>query len=164
MHMTSRLSFLLLLSGIWCILNENFRPATVLIGFMVSLLTLLIMRLFLPSDSSKNHYNISPITLILFLAVLIKDIYVSAFRTIRHLLRNEINPQFVSTTTKLTNPWLQALIGNAITLTPGTVTIHVADGTFTILWLYPLTIRQKEIKKQLIKNFEDVLIREERHA
>ncbi|MBN2221849.1 MAG: Na+/H+ antiporter subunit E [Vallitaleaceae bacterium] len=164
MRLTSRLSFILLLTGIWCILNENIRLSTLIMGVFVSMVTIVILRFLLPSSSYQNYYSISPLTLILFLFVVIKDIYVSAFRTIRHLLRNEINPQFVSTTTKITNPWLQALIANAITLTPGTVTLHMADGTFTVLWLYPLSIRQKEIKKQLIKHFEDILIREDHHA
>lgn len=153
-----------LLTFIWCVLNEKFTIATIITGLLVSLVTYYILRLIQPNPQKSYSYHISALRLIYFILVVIKEIYFSAFRAIKHILKNEINPQFVATSTKIKSPWLQSLIGNAITLTPGTVTVHLSDGDYTILWLYPLTIRQKDIKRHLIQDFEDILIKEDKNA
>jgi multicomponent Na+:H+ antiporter subunit E len=159
-----RIILLIILTFIWCVLNERFSFSTVIGGLVVSLITFFLLRLIQPDQQKNFTYNISVIRLIIFVFVVFKEIYVSAYRAIKHILKNEINPQFVSTTTSIKRHWLQALIANAITLTPGTVTVHLKDGSYTILWLYPLTIRQKDIKKHLIQVFEDALIKEDRNA
>ena len=148
---------ILLLTFIWSIFNGNFRIDTILVGILVSFITMYILNIIQPHQSEKYSYHISFIHFFLFFLLLIKNIYVSAFRTIIHLIKGEINPQFVSTDTVINRLWLQSLVANAITLTPGTVTVHMADNAYTILWLYPKTIRQKDIKNHIFKDFEDVL-------
>ncbi|WZL81654.1 Na+/H+ antiporter subunit E [Vallitaleaceae bacterium 9-2] len=153
-----------LLTFIWSILNGNFRVPTLLVGVLVSLTTLYILNIIQPHQNDQYDYSISPIRLFLFLILLFKNIYVSAYKTIIHLIKGEINPQFVSADTTINRLWLQSLIANAITLTPGTVTVHMADNTYTILWLYPTTIRQKGIKQHIFKDFEDLIKKGDRHA
>lgn len=165
MKTTSRRVILsILLTFIWCVLNEKFNIVTILGGIFVSIVTFFILKLIQPDVKKTYSYNISVLRLIFFIFIVIKEIYVSAFKAIKHILKNEINPQFVATSTRIKRPWLQALIANAITLTPGTVTVHLHEGQYTILWLYPLTIRQKDIKRHLIQDFEDVLIKEDKNA
>lgn len=165
MRSTSRRVVLsILLTFIWCVLNEQFNITTILSGIFVSFVTFFILKLIQPDVKKQYTYNISALRLIFFLLVVFKEIYVSAYKAIKHILKNEINPQFVATTSRIKRPWLQALIANSITLTPGTVTIHLHEGNYTILWLYPLTIRQKDIKRHLIQDFEDVLIKEDKNA
>jgi len=165
MKTTSRRVILgILLTFIWCVLNENFNIATILSGIFVSFVTFFILKLIQPNVKKTFTYNISILRLVFFLFIVFKEIYVSAFKAIRHILKNEINPQFVATSSNIKRPWLQALIANSITLTPGTVTIHLHEGNYTILWLYPLTIRQKDIKRHLIQSFEDALIKEDKNA
>lgn len=159
-----RFYLMILLTTIWCILNETFTVSMILGGLFVSILTILLLRLLQPDPTGVNDYNISFFALLKFFIILFYDIYMSAFRAIKHLIRNEINPQFVATETKVKRPWLQALIANAITLTPGTVTIHLSEGNYTVLWLYPLTVRHKDIKKHLIDDFEPPLLKEDKHA
>lgn len=165
MRLTSRRVILsILLTFIWCVLNEQFNIATILSGIFVSFITFFLLRLIQPDIKKTYSYNISGIRLIFFIFVVFKEIYVSAYKAIKHILKNEINPQFVATSTRIKRPWLQALIANSITLTPGTVTIHLHEGNYTILWLYPLTIRQKDINRHLIHEFEAVLIKEDKNA
>lgn len=159
-----RLVLTAFLTLIWCILNEKFNIATIIGGVFVSIATFYLLKILQPDEKKFHSYNISVIQLILFILFVLKDIYVSAFRAIRHIIKNEVNPQFVATSTKIKRPWLQALIANAITLTPGTTTVHLNDGEYTILWLYPLTIRQKDIKHHLIDDFEKILIKEDKSA
>lgn len=165
MKTTSRRVILgILLTFIWCVLNEKFNLVTILSGILVSIVTFFILKLIQPDVKKTFTYNISALRLVFFLLIVFKEIYVSAFKAIGHILKNEINPQFVATSSKLKRSWLQALIANAITLTPGTVTVHLHEGNYTVLWLYPLTIRQKDIKRHLIQDFEDALIKEDKNA
>ena len=152
----NKLYIIIFFSLIWCILNEQFNLLTFFIGIIVSIITFFILSFIQPNKNIDYSYHISIFQVIIFFIILIKDIYISALLTIKHILKNEINPQFIHTYTKINNPWLQALIGNAITLTPGTVTIHMSDGSYTILWLYPTTANPKIIKKDLIDNFENI--------
>lgn len=155
---------IVLLTLIWCILNEKFTIGMIVSGVVGAIITMLFLRIIQPNPKKVYNYNISLLRLLLFFLVLFLDIYKSAFRTIKHLIKNEINPQFVATETRVKNPWMQAIIANAITLTPGTVTIHLSEGSYTVLWLYPLTIRSKDIKTHLIDDFEKILIKEDKHA
>ncbi len=150
-------TLVILLTIIWCILNERFNITTAFIGFGVSLITIQVLRFVEQKENDTYTYSISVWRLCFFFLLLIKNIYVSAFTTIKHLIKKEINPQFIGTTTTIKRVWLQSLIGNAVTLTPGTVTVHMDEDSYTILWLYPLTIRQKDIKKYLIADFEKAL-------
>lgn len=160
-YLKNHLVLIILLTGIWCILSETLSLFTVCLGFFISVISLYILKLIQPYRNKDYSSSISIVSILFFFFVLFKDIYFSAFKTIHDLLTNQLNPQFVVTSTKIKRPWLQAIIGNAITLTPGTVTIHVSDGNYTVLWLNPTTIRQKEIKRQLVQNFENILIKED---
>lgn len=156
------LVFLILV--IWLTLNENFSIPTLVGGIFVSFVTMYLLKVLQPPTSKTFNYGMGFFGLVKYLSFVILDIYRSGFRAIRHILKNEVNPQFVATSTRIKKPWLQALIANAITLTPGTVTVHLNDGDYTILWLYPLSIRPKGIKKELIQDFEDLLVKEDRRA
>ncbi len=164
LNFRKRVYLALLITLIWCVLNEKFNIATLLTGIIVSIVTLFLLKILQPPTSKTFNYSTGVIGLIRYVFFVFIDIYKSAFRTIKHILKGEINPQFVASSTRIKKPWLQALIANAITLTPGTVTIHLNDGEYTILWLYPLSVRPKRIKKTLIQDFEDLLMKEDRRA
>ena len=159
-----RVVLILLITLIWLTLNEQFNIPTAAGGLLVSIVTLYLLKVLQPPTSKTFNYSIGLFSLIKYLIFVILDIYRSAYRAIIHILKSEVNPQFVATSTRIKKPWLQALIANTITLTPGTVTVHLNDGEYTILWLYPLSIRPKGIKKALIQDFEDRLIKEDRRA
>ena len=163
-NIRNRMLFVLILTGVWCLLNEKFTLKMIVSGIAVSVITYVLLYLLQPDKNKDYSYGISFFTFLKFFVVLIVSIYESAFETIIHLIKNEVNPQFVVAETKLKRPWLQALIGNAITLTPGTVTIHLNEGSYIILWLYPTSIRQKQIRKQLIKDFETPLEKGDKDA
>ncbi len=147
----------ILLVAVWVVLNGSYTFTTFLTGLVMALITIVLLAMLHPHQSDLYDYHISPARLILFLGVLFKNIYISAFKTVINLLKGNIRPEFVTVETKIKSPWLQALIGNAITLTPGTVTIHLSSNKYVALWLYPSTTDDQEIKKELLGDFEDVL-------
>lgn len=159
--MLRRFLLLVLLILIWCILNASFSLQTVATGSIASIITLFVKQAVQPTSTKVFSYMTSPFVLIKFFLIVLYNIYISTFRAIKDILQGNINPQFVSTTTKIKKPWLQALIANAVTMTPGTVTVDMSGHTYTILWLYPKSIREKDIKKHVIQDFENALIKED---
>lgn len=154
----------LILVVIWLILNGRKDPLAVFTGLIMAVITIKLLNLLHPHQSDLYDYHINPLGLLVFLAVLVKNIYISAFKTIINLRKGQIKPQFVTTTTKINRPWLQSIIGNAITLTPGTVTLHLADRHYVVLWLYPDTKHPNQIKEELLGDFERALAKGDTHA
>ncbi len=155
---------IILLTTVWVTLNENFHLATIFVGILISLTTIMMLNLIHPHQSGHYDYHISPLRMIIFILVLIKNIYISAFDTIKHLVKGEINPRVIIVKTKLERSWLKSLVANAITLTPGTVTIDMIKDEFSILWLYPSSNDPDKIKAQIYQDFEDVLEKGDHHA
>lgn len=154
----------LVLVAIWVVLNGTVTLATVLTGMVMAAVTIMLLAMLHPHQSDLYDYHISPLTLVLFLAVLFKNIYISAFKTVVNLVRGRIDPKFVTVTTRIHRPWLQSLIGNAITLTPGTVTVHLAKNRYVALWLCPESEDPEQIREALLGEFEHVLAKGDRDA
>lgn len=154
----------ILLTAVWATLNEDFSLATIVVGILIALTTLMLLRLIHPHQSGHYDYHIAPWRIVYFIIVVIKNIYLSAFTTIGHLIKGEVNPTVVTLKTPLHRSWLKALIANAITLTPGTVTVDMIKDEFSVLWLYPSSVEPELIKKEIFQEFEDVLAKGDYHA
>ncbi|MDD3027789.1 MAG: Na+/H+ antiporter subunit E [Erysipelotrichaceae bacterium] len=154
----------LVLVAVWIVLNGNFTLPTVFTGMVMAVITIMLLAMLHPHQSDLYDYHINPLTLALFLAVLFKNIYISAFKTSVNLIKGRIDPKFVTVTTRIHRPWLQSLIGNAITLTPGTVTVHLAKNRYVALWLCPESEDLEQIREELLGEFEDALAKGDRDA
>ena len=152
-----------ILTGIWVVLNGRISLATLATGLVTAVITILLLELLHPHQSDLYDYYIHPGRLLFFLLVLFKNIYLSAFRTIITLINGQINPQFVPVSTSINQPWLQALIGNAITLTPGTVTIHLEGNEYIVLAINLRAEDQSPYKEELLGEFERALAKGDCH-
>ena len=73
------------------------------------------------------------------------------------ILTGGVNVNVVEVQTKLDNPFYIALLGNSITLTPGTVTMETDGQRLKVIWIDAHT-RDPEIAGKEIKGgFEDLL-------
>lgn len=106
-----------------------------------------------------------------------KKLYCSFFQIVKYLIKlvaevvksnlavmnlivsqkEEIQPLLVSFETKLQKPTMQALMANTITLTPGTITVLLEDGIYTVHCLdesFAEGIEQSDFV-ELIKKIEE---------
>ena len=66
-----------------------------------------------------------------------------------------IRPGIVRATSKLRSASARTALANSITLTPGTLTVDIAeDGTFYVHWINVLTLEEEETAKRILGRFE----------
>lgn len=159
------LSLFLIALSFWCLLNESLQPLIILSGLFLSFITVLAINYL--NRRNQLRYHLLPSTLLRYLGYLIYHMLSAALSTGYAILTHQINPTFIKVDSRLRSPWLQSLVGNAITLTPGTVTIDITNQTFTILWLYPNPLLEKEsdFYDALLKQLDRIFEKEDyRHA
>lgn len=144
----------------WCILNESFTLQTIGLGLIVGVVTsVAVHALFTDKQSFSDAYRVPIISMIRFLIVLIINIYHSAFRVVGEIFFVQSDPVIVIIKTRAQGDWERSLIANAITLTPGTVTIDKKDNMLTVLWLKPKHARLEDAKEIIQGDFERVFIK-----
>lgn len=141
----------------WCILNESFNLSTILIGIVVSIVTIIAIRMLF-SDRNFNQKNkpVPIITALRYVVVLFINIIKSTRTVMDIILHGNDLPMVVTIKTDVKEIWPRCLVANGITLTPGTVTIDIKDDEFTVLWLNPTTKDPEEASDIIQGDFEKV--------
>ena len=93
--------------------------------------------------------------LIVFLIALVKANWDVAKRVISPKL--PINPGIVTYKTKLTSDTAKVFLANAITLTPGTLTVDIIDDNLYIHWIDVITRDPQKIVEEIGLDFENIL-------
>lgn len=146
----------------WCILNESFRFTTILIGLPISVFTnVVIYLLFTDTDNAGKNDSLNFLQLLKYVIVLFFNIFKSAKTVLGIILYSDDTPMIVTIKTKALKEWPRCLIANAITLTPGTVTIDLTDDLLTVLWLNPTTDDPTEAARIILGHFEKALLTKE---
>ncbi|MFP3918522.1 Na+/H+ antiporter subunit E [Lysinibacillus telephonicus] len=115
----------LFLAFLWMFLSSNYSVSRFIIGYLLGLLTILALRRFF-----KNRLYIDRIWAIIKLAFLfIKELILANISVLILVLspKLQLQPAFFKYNTELTQEWEITLLSNLITLTPGTVVVHVSD-------------------------------------
>lgn len=150
----SNLLSLLPLILFWFLLVPSLEPLLVVQGFLAISFVLLFTRSWV-SSSQYTQYHASQLLLCMpkYIWVLFRSIYRSAFSVIATILKHNAHPGVVEVPIQAKTPLVQTLIANAITLTPGTITLDIQETT-----LYVLSIQDnEETKAQVIKTIQTEL-------
>jgi len=126
------LTFVLLMV-IWLLWSGFFKPLLISLGLLSCLLTLFLARRmgFFKREVFSLHLSHRLIPFWGWLAV---ELVKSNFEVARIVLspKMAISPTVVQLTAQTTDPVLQAILGNSITLTPGTVTLDDHEGELLV--------------------------------
>lgn len=69
--------------------------------------------------------------------------------------RMPIRPGIVRVRTRLRRPAARTILGNSITLCPGTLTVDVHDdGTMLVHWICVRSLDEEEARRQILERFE----------
>lgn len=126
------------LFALWLLLSESFNPAHVLIGLVAATCVAVLHE----GSRSRRSYSVHWWSALAYFPWLFKEILASGVRLSFLILhpRMPIRPRLFRYRTSLGNDLATTLLGNSITLTPGTVTvearhdelvIHTIDGDGT---------------------------------
>ncbi len=159
----SFLIVLVLLVGTWSIWNESASLQTVLTGTVLSLLALTTTNRFLLKERYQDRFAITPKRALLYIGVLIVEIFKSGIHAIHVTLTGRLNVGVVNVPTDITDPLEGVLVANAITLTPGTVTIDYRPGMFKVIWIDCDTEDPELAGRRIKASFERVFAEAEGH-
>ncbi len=153
------ISFLLLLF-VWVLVNNGLNITVLLSGTIVCCAILVITNVVL----GFNYFKVFSLPLFKFCKYIIYMmycVYSSGIKATYMILTGNVNPGFVkcSIDNRIKNKFLQNIIENSITLTPGTITLSNEDGELTVLILH----KTKNSKNEIISGFEPYII-EMQHA
>ena len=122
-----------LLMVAWLLWSGLFKPLLLALGLFSSLLTIFVLyRMgYFGNETFAFRYGHR---LIGFWAWLLKEIVISALEVSRIVLRRELHvrPTTITLDVKNLESVDQALLGNSITLTPGTLTLDAHDGRLLV--------------------------------
>lgn len=119
----------------WVIFNQAFTPEIAIFGVIISSLVYLFTCKFMNFSVKKDIYIMKKVPMIVaYVFVLLKEVIKANFVLFKIFLtrKGKREPVIVSFHTSLKTGMARALLANAITLTPGTITISLEDDKYTI--------------------------------
>lgn len=128
-----RLTVFLILLGFWLIFSGHFDRFHLSLGLICSaLVAFFSYDLLLPRQTAPNKlvkawrfFHYTPWLLYQVILANLHVVYLVFYP-------GKIRPQIVRFKTSLTSDLAKVSLGNSITLTPGTITMDIADGEFTV--------------------------------
>ena len=113
------------LAFLWMFLSANFTANGFLIGSILGAVSLIIMRRFFTGRLCLER--IWSVTKLIFL--FFKELILANIAVLKVVLKPKLDmqPAFFKYETSLTQEWEITLLSSLITLTPGTVVVHISD-------------------------------------
>ena len=152
--------FLVTVSGLaaaWCVWNESLAPQTVVEGVVLGALSLFLTNRFLLKATYQDLYQIGLFTVLRYIGVVIVHIFLSGIDAIWVTLTGRLNVGIIDLRTELRDPFRKVLVANAITLTPGTVTVECEGKMMKVVWINCVTDDPDEAGEKIKGSFERAL-------
>ena len=146
----------LLLAISWLVLTGEFTPANFAIGFAIGYLALRWADRARPEDSPMSRYLRRVPKIINLIFYFLYTIVMANFRMAKAVLSplSQLNPAIVAVPLDITSPIEITLLANWITLTPGTLSLEVADDN-SVIYIHTFQCTDVEAFRNEIKqNFE----------
>lgn len=137
----------LLLFALWLVINGRLTPELVLFGLALTAIFAAVLRLLFgyAPRTELRLWRKAPL-FAAFLAVLFGEIVRANLGMIGTILgpKRRIDPTVVRVRTDLKTQFARYLLANAITLTPGTLTVQSEDGVLTVHCIRPGLLEDTE--------------------
>lgn len=120
---------------LWVIFNGNFTLEICLFGIVIAAAVFAFTCKFMDYSVALEISNLKKLGKFLrYVCVLIIEIVKANFTVIPMILseREEIEPALIRFQSNLKTPAARAFLGNAITLTPGTITVHLQGSEYVV--------------------------------
>jgi multicomponent Na+:H+ antiporter subunit E len=144
----------------WVLFTWTVEPRFLLIGLAFSfIVALLTYGLFIEQEEAARRSLLPRVPLlVVYVAVLIFQMYVASFKVLWNILRGRINPGVVHFRTRLSSDIARVALTNSITLTPGTITLDLDDDHLIVHWLDARTTHSK-YAGELVKGVYEKLLK-----
>ena len=146
-----------LIAVVWMFLSTSFTAQTFIIGYIIGILIIFVMRRYF-KDRFYLGWIWATIKLIL---IFLRELVLSNITVLRIVLdpKMDIKPGIFAFPTELRSDWEITLLANLITLTPGTLVVHVSDDQQT-LYIHAIDIENADDEIDSIKDSFEKAIKE----
>ena len=120
---------------IWIIFNEKLNLEILLFGLVISAAVFAVICKFMDYSIQKELHVYKKLSgMLRYVFALVKEILVANLHVCRMILseEEEIDPALIQFQTDMQTPAGRAFYANAITLTPGTITVSLEDDTYVV--------------------------------
>lgn len=125
----------LILFGLWVVFNGKWTTEIALLGVAVSGLIYAFTCAFIGLSPRKElRYLRNAGRGLAYLWLLLREIFKANWQVLRLIWspRMEVEPELHTFRTRVKSDFGKAILANSITLTPGTITVHVRDDLFMV--------------------------------
>jgi multicomponent Na+:H+ antiporter subunit E len=145
----------------WLLFTWSLELTSVLMGLLLSAVVALLTYPIFIDDAEAERRSQLPRAhlLVVYLAVLVFNMYVASFKVLWQILRGRINPGVVHFRTRLHADVARVALSNSITLTPGTITLFLDDDHLIVHWLDARTTHSKYAGNLIKGPYENLLRR-----
>jgi len=145
----------------WLLFSGTLELASLITGVFFSLVVALLTYRFFIAENEAGRRALFPRVhlLVVFALLLVFKMYVASFKVLFDLLRGRVNPRIVHFRTRLKSDVARVILANAITMTPGTVSIDLDDDHLVVHWLNAVTTHSRYAGDLIKKPFEELLKR-----
>ena len=144
---------------VWVLLNGTLAPATLAVGLAASALVTLLFQDSLSAFSGLRPLPRSFTATAGFVAYFLKELVKANLRMAAIVLAPSlpVKPAIVRARTELTHPVSRLLLANAITLTPGTLSVEIGDEWLYVHWVVAEGTDTETATREIVAGFERYL-------
>lgn len=145
------------IAAVWMFMSGSLTPTTFIIGYIIGLIMIMMTRRYFPGPLYIRRVWAAIKLSLIFLRELILSNISVLMLVIRPDLKT-MQPMFFAMPTELERDWEITLLSSLITLTPGTIVIHVSDDQRT-LYIHAIDVDDVDEAIDSIKNtFEKAIM------
>ena len=149
----------LLLLGIWLLLNASLSPVVVVSGLAAALIIAVFFSVRHPVFKDMKLNPKAIIFFLIYIFVFTVELLKANFDVARRVLSPSlpINPGIVEVKTRLKSKIGRLVLANSITLTPGTLTVDIKEDSLFIHWIDVTSTDIEGATKKIVDSFEKYL-------
>jgi len=153
------ITFVSLMAG-WLLFTWSLDAASLAAGTAACLIvSIRTYNLFIDeTEAGRREHIPRPDMLALFIVALIFNMYAASFRVALDIMHGRIKPGVVHFRTRLRTDIARVALANAITLTPGSITLAMDDDHIIVHWLHAHTTHSR-LAGELIKGTYERLLK-----
>jgi multicomponent Na+:H+ antiporter subunit E len=140
----------------WLLFTWSVDTFNLLLGFLFCIIVALLCHgVFIEEwEVARRSLLPRPHLMFVLLAVIVVKIYVASFKMIPKILTGNITPRVVHFRSKLRYDLARVVLANAITATPGTITLNLSGDHLIVHWLDARTTHSLYARKLIAEPFE----------
>jgi len=146
----------------WLLLTFDFSAINVVIGIGISIGVSISTQEIFYHDVRGGFRIPNLLDLIRFLMHMIYEIYLASFLHVMRIIKKDHSPSLIVLELDVKDPLIVTLIANAITMTPGTITIDAEDNKLTILTIRDNPKDIKKIERTVKEKMEPIFLDKEK--